>query len=60
MYVCRGARHFCQKICIKNNNIPEFYMIFARKMPEFKNKIFVPIYFLKGGRHVPPDLTIHL
>ena len=36
--------------------MPEFYMNFARKMPEFDNnwsKNILPI-FLGGGGHVPP------
>jgi len=42
-----GARHFCPKIYArKNNKIPEFYMIFARK-------IFFPI-FLAGASPLTP------
>ena len=43
----------------KINKIPEFYTIFARKMPEFyigltiARKIFPDLFFLGGG-HVPP------
>ena len=40
------------------NKISEFYMIFARKMPEFDiiiaQKIFFPNFFGRGGGHVPP------
>ena len=36
---------------------PEFYMIFARKMPEFNiiiaRKIRFPIFFFWGGAHAP-------
>jgi len=44
----------------KINEIPEFYMIFARKMPKFyiiiARKIFFSELFFLGGRggHVPP------
>ena len=37
--------------------MPEVYMIFCPKMPEFSIKItpiFFPIFFFLGGGHVPP------
>ena len=43
---------------MKVNKIPQFFMIFARKIPELymigliAPKIFLPIFFLGGG-HVP-------
>ena len=42
-------------ICPKINKIPEFYMIFARKVPEFyigliiARKILLPDFFFLGG-----------
>jgi len=44
----------------KINQIPEFYTIYARKMPEFyiklPEKIFFPIFifFFGGGARAPP------
>jgi len=38
----------------KINTIPEFYTIFARKMPEFCIIIVRKIFFPKFGGHVPP------
>ena len=38
-----GARHLAEKCVLKINKMPEFYMLFARK-------IFFPIFFLGGGR----------
>jgi len=47
-------------ICPKINKIPEFYMIFARKVPEFyigliiARKILLPDFFFFGGGAVLP------
>jgi len=38
----------------KINKIPEFYMIFARKMPEFYTRIGRKIFFPNFMGHVPP------
>jgi len=45
----------------KINKIPQFYMIFARKCPNFTYKLpekkFPDFFFLGGGRgrgHIPP------
>jgi len=38
----------------KNNQIPDFYTIFARKMPECYTIIARKIFFPNFGGHVPP------
>jgi len=55
----RGHDISARKICMKNYQNTEFYMIFARKMPEFNiiiaRKILFPIFFFWGGRgHASP------
>jgi len=39
---------------LKNNKMPEFYLIFARKMPEFFIIIARKIFFPNFREHVPP------
>jgi len=54
---CRGHDIFARKICMKNNKMPKFYMIFGRNMPEFfiiiARKIFSRI--LGGNVPLPPS-----